>query len=101
MSRPNARLDAQVILPHLDKERTEQQIAKLTGYPLARVQRALTWAYDRKLAVYHLRFKGGNLVEAWVKIPGATFPVPAKPKTRKKARSAGDEPLSRDEESLA
>ena len=87
MSRPNASLDAQAIRPLLDKEKDEQQLAKLTGFPLARVQRALTWAYDRKLAVYHLRLRGGNLVEAWVRMPGAKFPMIANPKTKTIART--------------
>jgi hypothetical protein len=84
MTRPNARLDAQAILPHLDKEKDEQQLAKLTSYPLARVQRALTWAYEKGLVDNSIRFKGGNLVGTWTRKKGAKFPPVGTPRAKKK-----------------
>lgn len=87
MTRANARLDAQAILPHLDKEKDELQLVKLTGYPLARIQRAMTWAYEKGLVDNSIRFKGSNLVTTWTKKRDAKFPAATKPKASKRVQT--------------
>jgi hypothetical protein len=68
LSRPNARLDTQTLLPLLKTPKDAQELSDATHYPLQRVQHAMLWAIEHGRVTSDFQFRNGTLVEMWKRV---------------------------------
>jgi hypothetical protein len=68
LSRPNARLDTQTLLPLLNTPKDAQELSNATHYPIERIQHAMLWAIEHGRVKSSFQFRNGTLMEMWKRV---------------------------------